>query len=73
LLTSVPGNDFAEACLVRQWYRARWASELFFRVLKQGGQIERLRLETTPRLLNALARYLIMARRIHTITRRGRA
>jgi hypothetical protein len=73
LLTSVPVEDFSGACLVVQWYRARWEIELFFRVLKQGCQIERLRLETPHRLLNALAIYLIIAWRIHTITMLGRA
>jgi len=72
LLTSVPVSNFSEACLVMQWYRARWEIELFFRVLKQGCQIERLRLETAHRLLNALAIYLIIAWRIHTITMMGR-
>jgi Transposase Tn5 dimerisation domain/Transposase DNA-binding len=73
LLTSVEVKDFAGACLVMQWYRARWEIELFFRVLKQGCQIERLRLETAHRLLNALTLYLIIAWRIHTITMMGRA
>lgn len=73
LLTSIPVEDFSGACLVVQWYRARWERELFFRVLKQGCQIERLRLETAHRLLNALAIYLIIAWRIHTITMMGRA
>jgi hypothetical protein len=73
LLTSLPVEDFSGACLVVQWYRARWEIELFFRVLKQGCQIERLRLETDHRLLNALALYLIIAWRIHTITMMGRA
>jgi hypothetical protein len=73
LLTSVPVAGFAAACTVVQWYRARWEIELFFRVLKQGCQIERLRLETDQRLLNAIAIYLIIAWRIHTITMMGRA
>jgi hypothetical protein len=73
LLTRVPVQDFAGACLMMQWYRARWEIELFFRVLKQGCQIERLRLETAHRLLNALTIYLIIAWRIHTITMMGRA
>jgi hypothetical protein len=47
--------------------------ELFSRVLKQGCQIARLRLETAHRLLNALAIYLIIAGRIHTLTMLGRA
>src|SRR5215510_11168827 len=73
LLTSVPVADFAGACTIVQWYRARWEIELFFRVLKQGCQIERLRLATAHRLLNAVAIYLIIAWRIHTITMMGRA
>jgi hypothetical protein len=73
LLTSVPVADFAGACTIVQWYRARWEIELFFRVLKQGCQIERLRLATNHRLLNAIAIYLIIAWRIHTITMMGRA
>jgi len=73
LLTSLPVEDFSSACLVVQWYGARWEIELFFRVLKQGCQIEQLRLETEHRLLNALTIYLIIAWRIHTITRMGRA
>jgi hypothetical protein len=73
LLTSIPVEDFSGACLVVQWDRARWEIELFFRVLKQGCPIERLRLETDQRLLNALAIYLLIAWRIHTITMMGRA
>ena len=73
LLTSVLVEDFSGACLVVQWYQARWAIARLFRVLNQGGQIERLRWETDQRLLNALAIYLIIAWRIHTITRMGRA
>jgi hypothetical protein len=73
LLTSIPVADFAGACTIVQWYRARWEIELFFRVLKQGCQIERLRLMTEHRLLNAIAIYLIIAWRIHTLTMMGRA
>jgi hypothetical protein len=42
-------------------------------VRKQGCQIAQCRLETAPRLLNAIAISLIMAWRIHTITMLGRA
>jgi len=73
LLTSLPVTDFPRACLVVQWYRCRWEVELFFRVLKQGCQIEQLRVQTEQRLLNALAMYMIVAWRIHTITMAGRA
>ena len=47
--------------------------EVFFRVLKQGCQVEQLRLQTEPRLVNALAIYLIVAWRIHTLTMLSRA
>jgi hypothetical protein len=73
LLTSLPVTDFSRACTVVQWYRCRWEMELFFRVLKQGCQIEQVRVQTEPRLLNALAIYMIVAWRIHDITMAGRA
>lgn len=72
LLTSVPGENFAGACTVVQGYRARGEIALFFRVLQHGCQIERLRLATDPRLLTALAIYLIIAWRMHAVTRMGR-
>jgi hypothetical protein len=47
--------------------------DLFFRGLKQGCQMEQLRVRTDQRLLNALAMYAIVAWRIHNITMAGRA
>ena len=47
--------------------------EVFFRVLKQGCQLERWRVQTEQRLLNALAMYVIVAWRIHNIPMAGRA
>jgi hypothetical protein len=47
--------------------------ERFFRVLKQGCKIEPLRVQTEPRLLNALAIYVIVPWRLHTIAMAGRA
>jgi hypothetical protein len=73
LLTSLPVEDFPSACTLVRWYGCRWEIELFFRVLKQGCQIEHLRLQTKPRLVNAIAIYLIIAWRIHTITMLSRA
>jgi len=73
LLTSLPVAAFPHACTVVQWYRCRWEIELFFRVLKQGCTIEQLRVQTEQRLLHALAMYVIVAWRIHTITMAGRA
>jgi hypothetical protein len=73
LLTSLPVRDFASACTVVHGYRCRWAREWFFRVLKQGCQLERLRVQTAQRLVNALAIYVSVAWRIHHITMVGRA
>ena len=73
LLTSLPVRDFARACTVVPWYRCRWEIALFFRVLKQGCQIEQVHGQTEQRLLNALALYVIVAWRIHNITMAGRA
>src|SRR5262249_12092662 len=73
LLTSLPVEDFLSACTIVRWYRSRWEIEVFFRVFKQGCQVEQLRLQTKPRLVNAIAIYLIVAWRIHTITRLSRA
>jgi IS4 transposase len=58
---------------VVQWSRCRWEIEWFFRVLKQGCQIEPLRLQTEQRWLNAVAMYLSIAWRIHHITMASRA
>src|SRR5919202_224891 len=57
LLTSLPVTDVPRACLVVQWSRCRWEMDLFFRVLKQGWQIEQLRMQREPRLLHAPAIY----------------
>src|SRR5262249_36139334 len=73
LLTSLPVEDFPSACTLVQWYRCRWEIEVFFRVLKQGCRIEQLRLQTNSRLVNAIAIYLIVAWRIHSISMLGRA
>lgn len=72
LLTTLPVETYEVAQAVVGWYRGRWEEEIYFRVLKQGCQIEKLRLETDRRLLNAIAIYLIVAWRIHTITMQSR-
>ena len=65
LLTTLPVDDFKTAKLIIGWYRARWEIELYFRILKQGCQIEKLRLEAPERLERCLAVYMIIAWRLH--------
>ena len=54
------------------WYRARWEIELFFLILKEGCQVERLQLADTGRLQTALALYMVIAWRINRLMRLGR-
>ncbi len=65
-------KDIETAKTLLGWYRSRWEIEIFFRVLKQGCRVEDLRLETPERVERALAVYLIVAWRIHHITRASR-
>jgi len=72
LLTSLAVEDYKTAQAIVDWYRCRWEIEIYFRVLKQGCRIERLRLETDERLLNGIGIYLVVAWRVHTITMQSR-
>jgi hypothetical protein len=73
LLTNLPVGDFPTAELIISWYRARWEIELYFRILKQGCQIEKLRLEAPERLERCLAVYMLIAWRLHHMTHVARA
>jgi transposase-like protein/transposase Tn5 family protein len=73
LLTNLSVEDFKTARLILAWYRARWEIELYFRILKQGCRIEKLRLETPERLERCLAIYLLIAWRLHSLTHLARA
>lgn len=73
LLTSLPVEDFQGAQTIVGWYKCRWEIEIYFRVIKQGCQIEKLRLEKDSRLLNAIGIYLIVGWRIHNITMQSRS
>lgn len=64
LLTSLPVTTAEEAMKVVSYYKARWEIELFFRVLKQGCQVENLDLRNDKRLYCALALYIIIAWRV---------
>ena len=61
LLTNLPVDDFPIAQVIIHWYQARWEIELYFRVLNQGCQIEKLRLEAPERLERGMAVYMIIA------------
>jgi Transposase DNA-binding/Transposase Tn5 dimerisation domain len=73
LLTNLPVADFKTAKVILRWYRTRWEIELYFRILKQGCQIEKLRLEMPERLERCIAVYMIIAWRLHHLTQAARA
>ena len=68
LLTTLPINSFEQAWQCVQWYSLRWLIERFHFTLKSGCRIEQLQLETSQRLLNALATYSIVAWRLMWLT-----
>jgi len=72
LLTCLPIDTFEQVLLIPQWYAARWEIEIFFRVLKQGCQIEKLQFETEKRFAVCLAFYIIIAWRVLYVTMLGR-
>ena len=68
LLTSMPIGTIEEVLKVIDYYVARWAAEIFFRMWKTGCRIEDIQLETQARLKNCLAMYAIVAWRVLYLT-----
>ena len=73
LLTTLAVHTLAEASQCVIWYSWRWRIERLHFVLKSGCSYEKLQLETTERLLRALAIYLIVAWRVLYIDMVGRS
>ena len=73
LLTGLPVATVSELESVVQYYGARWAAEIFFRVWKTGCRVEDIQLETASRLKNVLVLYAIVAWRIVHVTYESRA
>lgn len=72
LLTSLPIATTDEVLRVIKSYCLRWMIELFFRVLKQGCQVESRRFEYLDRVTRFLAVALLVAWRTLYVTRLGR-
>jgi hypothetical protein len=72
LVTSLPVTMLSEIETVVDYYRCRWLIEQYFKVLKSGCEVEKLQLETTDRLMAAVAVYLIVAWRVLYLVRLGR-
>jgi len=72
LLTTAPTESFEEACKHLSWYALRWSIEVFHRTLKSGCKIENRQLGSADRLEACLAIDLVVAWRIHHLTKLGR-
>jgi hypothetical protein len=72
LLTTAPVENFEDACERLAWYAQRWTIEVFFRTLKSGCLIEDRQLGSASRLEACLAIDLVVAWRIHHLTKLGR-
>ena len=72
LITSLPVTTIDDIERVIDYYKARWAIEIYFKVLKTGCKVEEIQLETMPRLKNSLAFYQIIAWRILYLTHLNR-
>jgi len=72
LLTTVPVENFEQACEKLQWYTRRWGIEIFHRTLKSGCQIETRQLGSADRIEACLAIDMVVAWRIFHLTKLGR-
>lgn len=72
LVTSLPIDTPKQVLLVVEYYTGRWPIEVFFRVFKSGCQVERIQLETAPRLWRCLMLYKIVTWRVLYLTMLGR-
>ena len=68
LITTLPIETVSEIQVVVDYYLARWAIEIYFRILKVGCKAEDILLETTHRLKNCLSMYCIIAWRVQYLT-----
>jgi hypothetical protein len=68
LMTNLPVDTEDDIQRIVDYYVARWIVEVYFRTLKTGCRVERIRLETLDRVKNCLAFYKIIAWRIIYLT-----
>ena len=73
LVTDLPVHSPEEAIEKLGWYARRWQIELFHKVLKSGCRAEEARLRTAERLVNLLALFCILSRRLFWLAMLNRA
>ena len=72
LLTTAAVEGFEQACEKVAWYTQRWGIEVFHRTLKSGCRVEDRQLGHGDRLQACLAIDMVIAWRIHHMTKLGR-
>jgi hypothetical protein len=72
LLTTAAVDSFEQACEKLAWYTQRWGIEVFHRTLKSGCRVEDRQLGHGDRLQACLAIDMVVAWRIHHMTKLGR-
>lgn len=72
LLTNRAATTLEQATELIDWYRARWEIEVYFNVLKNGCEVEKLQLATVERVEKALALFMVVAWRVAFLMRKGR-
>ena len=72
LLTTVKTESFQDAAQRLSWYSRRWGIEVYHRTVKSGCRIEDRRLNDADGLEACLALDLVVAWRVHWLTRVGR-
>jgi hypothetical protein len=72
LLTTLAVEGFEQACEKVAWYTQRWGIEVFHRTLKSGCRVEDRQLGHGERLQACLAIDMVIAWRIHHMTKLGR-
>ena len=72
LLTTIKVDDFEQACEKLAWYTQRWGIEVFHRTLKSGCRVEDRQLGHGDHLQACLAIDMVIAWRIHHMTKLGR-
>jgi len=72
LLTTIKVDNFEQACEKLAWYTQRWGIEVFHRTLKSGCRVEDRQLGHGDHLQACLAIDMVIAWRIHHMTKLGR-
>jgi hypothetical protein len=72
LLSTLPVEDFEQACQRVQWYTCRWLDEIYHKVLKSGCRIEARQLEHIDNLQRYLAVDGVVAWQVLYLTMLGR-